>query len=300
MNESIRTLLAAAIDYAGLFPPAGLSMPAAVEHYARYRLGPDRWALGRFVLPVSGLDEFEEAAAVLSAERDGGAWPLAALTTVARLPGDAERVRRFNAAHRGRGASAAVIDVLEFPAPDAETVRAAAPILPPGLTAYVELPPEGPLASSVAALRDSGLRAKVRTGGVTGGAFPAPAALARFIRACTRAGVAFKATAGLHHPLRASYRLTYDANSAEATMFGYLNVFLAAAFARAGADEATLAALLDEGSPNEFHFTDEGAAWRDRHASTADLRLAREGGAVSFGSCSFTEPLADLVALQLA
>ena len=42
--SAIRALLTGSIDYAGLFPPAGLDMASAVENYARYRAGPDAWA----------------------------------------------------------------------------------------------------------------------------------------------------------------------------------------------------------------------------------------------------------------
>ena len=46
-------LLHGAIDYAGLFPPAGLDLEATVRNYAAYREGRDAWALGRLVLPAS-------------------------------------------------------------------------------------------------------------------------------------------------------------------------------------------------------------------------------------------------------
>ena len=37
--RAIRMLLESSIDYAGLFPPAGLDMPPAVQNYAGYRTG---------------------------------------------------------------------------------------------------------------------------------------------------------------------------------------------------------------------------------------------------------------------
>lgn len=60
--NSIRILLTKLIDYAGLFPPAGLAMAPAVSNYVAYRNGEYAWALGRFVLPVSRLSEFERIA----------------------------------------------------------------------------------------------------------------------------------------------------------------------------------------------------------------------------------------------
>ena len=46
---AFRTLLRGAIDYAGLFPPAQLSMAEAVANHADYLASGDAWALGRFV-----------------------------------------------------------------------------------------------------------------------------------------------------------------------------------------------------------------------------------------------------------
>ena len=58
--ESLRILLSDAIDYAGLFPPASLDMPAAAENFARYLNCEFRWMLGRFVVPAERLAELEK------------------------------------------------------------------------------------------------------------------------------------------------------------------------------------------------------------------------------------------------
>ena len=56
--ESIRLLMAGAVDYAGLFPPSSVSMSEAVLNYATYRNSNYRWMLGRFVLGIGNLDIF--------------------------------------------------------------------------------------------------------------------------------------------------------------------------------------------------------------------------------------------------
>ena len=109
----------------------------------------------------------------------------------------------------------------------------------------------------------------------------------------------FKATAGLHHPLRAEQALTYAADSPRGVMHGFLNVFAAAALAREGAPTAEVEAVLrEERRRGPSASTTTACAWRERRLATDGARGAR--GATSrsrFGSCSFAEPVADLRAL---
>src|SRR6478672_1158939 len=63
---SLRALLTQAIDYAGLFPPASVSLEPAMQNHASYVRDPDSWMLGAFILPivqfdaaVSGLSQFD-------------------------------------------------------------------------------------------------------------------------------------------------------------------------------------------------------------------------------------------------
>jgi hypothetical protein len=290
----LQILLRQSIDYAGLFPPAALDMPAAVANYAGYRTGPDAWALGRFVVPAARLDEFAAAlSGIAGAPSPGGAWPLAALTGP-DVAGELELIARFN--HR---ASHARIDTVELKAGSAAAIHDSMHRMPRHLQAYIEIPVDRDPAALIGTLSESRARAKVRTGGVTRDAFPEPHDLIRFMATCIRARVPFKATAGLHHPLRAEYRLTYEADSDRGVMFGFLNLFLAAAFLRAGMDERSAMQVLEERSPRAFQVEDDGVSWRHSRLSPEELRSAREEVIVSFGSCSFTEPLTELQALSL-
>jgi len=294
--SAIHALLRDSIDYAGLFPPAGLGMSEAVANYGSYRTGPHAWALGRFVVPAGRLVELEQAAVGLLPGADG--WQIAAL-----LGPDATReleaIGEFNCRHAAEGAGAAAVDVVEAKADSAEAAERLLARIPGYLHSYIEIPVSGDPAPLATAVGRAGGRLKVRTGGVTADAFPSATDLARFLRAAVQAGVPFKATAGLHHPLRAEYRLTYEPGSACGTMFGFLNLFLATAFVSAGMDDAAVERLLEERDRPALRFDAGGVEWRGRRIDLETLRRTRESGIVSFGSCSFTEPIADLQSLDL-
>jgi hypothetical protein len=65
----------------------------------------------------------------------------------------------------------------------------------------------------IPALKEGNARAKIRTGGVTADVIPSVEQIAEFLAACAEANVPFKATAGLHHPLRSVQQLRYEPGS---------------------------------------------------------------------------------------
>jgi hypothetical protein len=136
--------------------------------------------------------------------------------------------------------------------------------------------------------------AKVRTGGLTADAIPSTETVADFLRRTAQRRLPFKATAGLHHPIRSLRPLTYAADSPRAAMHGYINVFAAAAFAWHGADREHLVKVIAEEDPRAFEFADDELRWRGNRLTTAQVQEARRDFAHSFGSCSFEEPIADL------
>ena len=288
---TLRALVEHAVDYAGLFPPASLSMQAAATEYAVHRDSAHAWMLGRFVVPVARLDELAAAATPTGVEQ--GAWPLSVLVS-ADPAADADVMRTFGARHRGRFE----IESVELRAASAEAIEWALSLLDRALERYVEIPLDVKPDPLLRAIGRHGGRAKARTGGVTPEAFPSAAALARFIAACARFDVPFKATAGLHHPLRGEQPLTYESNATAATMFGFIDVFIAAALARTGVDEATLVRILEERDPGAFSFSGDVLRWRDHSIGLAQLTASRQL-AISFGSCSFREPVDDLHRLGL-
>jgi hypothetical protein len=138
--------------------------------------------------------------------------------------------------------------------------------------AYVELPLDDGLEEKVAVLAVRGLRAKVRCGGAE---VPSAGALGRFLTVCRDAGVPFKATAGLHHPLAAEGR------------HGFLNVLAACAFE----EPAALTGSVELGAA--------GLRWDGRVAAADELERVRREQLVAVGSCSFFEPVEELQELGI-
>lgn len=185
------------------------------------------------------------------------------------------------------GALSVLADTDEPRAAALETKR----VLSAPRSVYCEVP-----LAQLDAVRAAGCFAKVRTGGVTPEAIPTVTAVADFIRACAERRLAFKATAGLHHPVRAEYALTYKPDAPRGVMHGFLNVFVASALAWHG--DRDLEPVLAETDSAAFRF-DDRAHWRDRSMSVEQVRDARANFLHAFGSCSFDEPVADLRALGL-
>ena len=293
MHASARTLLAGLIDYAGLFPPAFLPMAAAVHNYAHYQGIPFFWVLGCFVVPVLRLEEFErESAPLLPPPGSSAVWRLSLLATDPE--NDVRQLDDFNRNHSG-----ALFDSIEITAGSPAEIVTARAVTPRALHLYCEIPLAGELRSLVAAMGKSGAYAKVRCGGVSAEMFPSASQVAQFVQECNAAGVGFKATAGLHHPMRGVYPLTYDADSQKGLMHGFLNLFLAAAWVRAGMSGGEAVALLEERSPTAFRFSEDGVNWRGHLLGIEDIVEARRRFALAFGSCSFSEPVADLRKMNL-
>ena len=285
--EIVRVLLAHLIDYAGLFPPAGLNMPQAVANYDKYLRSEYSWMLGRFIVPAARLSEFETAFEPLTSGA-GTPWALSALFG-ADSAGDLVRINAFN-----RKQQKAAVESVEVKATTPEQVRQLARVIPRGFAAYFEIPLEGREAECIAAVAECGRGAKIRTGGETADKFPDPARVVEFMKLCADSRVPFKATAGLHHPLRSVQRLTCEPDSASTLMHGFLNVFLAAAFLRAGMQKSLAVELLEEQSAQAIRFEAEGIAWGGHRLTSEQMSAARQTFAVSFGSCSFTEPVDEL------
>jgi hypothetical protein len=296
--KSVDALLTELVDYAGLFPPAGEDMRPALASYASYIDSPDRLALGRFIVPVSRLRELEDSGSDLMPSGDGSEpWRLSVLVAD-DVRGAAAEMLEFNDRHSPESDSGrAVIDVVELKASAANEIGHQRTDLPARFVAYFEIPVIADVSPLVKAIATAGARAKIRTGGITPEAFPRAERIVDFLSACKHEGVAFKATAGLHHAVRGEYRLTYEPGSPKAIMYGFLNLFVAAALLYTGESEDTALAALEDSDPAAFSLSDDAIQWRDKRIALAQIVSFRSRFGISFGSCSFREPVDELASL---
>jgi hypothetical protein len=291
-RASVRVLLSGLVDYAGLFPPSQLSMPAALENLTAYRGSQEAWMLGRFIVPSTRLDE---CAAVLERLRPGSPVSLNVLLTSVE-PSDLHALVKFNELH---GETIARITSIETRISSVGDATRIARALGDRFPAFCEIPLVGDVAGMIEETAGTGLRAKIRTGGVTPESIPGSSDIIRFLFACATKRLPFKATAGLHHPLRGTHALTYEPGSLRGTMHGFLNLFLASAFLVEGMEVAEAIQLMEETNPEAFTFDERRVRWRSREISVDRLSMVRRGFAMAFGSCSFVEPVAELKELNL-
>lgn len=327
MTASLRAMLAGIIDYAGLFPPAQLPLDQAIRNYLGYSKDPERWLLGRFVIPAARLKELEphlnesqfaharfpysalgtpgngcrelcdnmtqDMAAIVEFRKRNNEQELVVDSYEVRLP--AELATEFRIAQQ----TVELTEELVL----GTLVKCARALRHCNVACFYEAGPKQQRAEIIAAfsrLGDDNLDRfgpvgfKLRCGGLEANAFPTPEQVAFVIATCRDAGVPLKFTAGLHHPIR-----HYDPG-VQTKMHGFLNVFAAGVLAHArNLGEQQIRLIIEGEDPKSFVFTDEGFRWRDIAASVAEIEAARQVAVTSFGSCSFDEPRADLRALGL-
>ena len=294
MDGALARLLNGVIDYAGLFPPASLSMEAAVDNYIKYRSGSQAWILDRFVCSSKRLVELQE---ILSKRTVGTAIPVSVVGGSLDdwgegLEFDAKAMTRFV---EGVGSSAD-IEAFEIRLPNDDGIQGYLK----DLRAFnqVEVFCEVPLGSQIEETlgliaEEEWLGAKARTGGLDASAFPSCESLAVFLQQCVQLELSFKLTAGLHHPVR-GYR-----DEVGTRMHGFLNVLVATAMITAH-DLSTkqVVEILASERPSDFQLEGLRAQFGEWIATVEDIEDARSLF-MGIGSCSIEEPIEDLASLKL-
>jgi hypothetical protein len=270
-----RTLFAALVDDAALFPPGNAAMDQALKEHAAVRPTSRSQFVGPFLCPASRVTELR---AHLPADES------IRLALVFDVDGD-----EAHAALRACGAD----DTLELVAVEASAQRLGADAATvggnlsrlPGVTGFLEVPRTG-FDDALDLVTGSGWHAaKYRTGGTTPEAFPSELELAAFLVAATQRQLPFKLTAGLHHAVRT----TDDDTGSE--QHGVLNVLVATRVAQSGGSEDDVAAVLAQRS--EAALVEFVSAWDEQTCSGVRASFR------SFGCCGVNDPLDELGALGL-
>jgi hypothetical protein len=234
------------IDHAALFPPASMSLPDALDEDRQARESEYGWIVDRFVVPAAKLAE-------LPVERPTLSVVLSSLDDVALLDGAAD------------------VEAVELVLPSArplsaDLVAAYSALRPLDVETYFELVFDDgwrdDVPAAIGAVAAIGGRVKLRCGGAF---VPSVEQIGLVVACCRDAGVPFKATAGLHHPMRRGEE------------HGFLNL-LAAATAPLDRIEEVLA---------------------EEDGSALELEEASREVFASFGSCSWREPVEGLQELGM-
>ena len=313
-TSSVKALLNSLFDYAGLFPPASLSLPDAFSEYLGHRAEADAWMTGPFVIPVSKLNDVQP---LLENSEFHGIISFDVLPRVApslekfalTLQEDLLVCKSFLEEQSSR----ADITSFEFrfphhsfldPAKGMKTVAQISDIF--RMNGFEQAALYGEISRSnlfsqelplyflsLSSASDAPkILGKIRCGGMSNDDFPSPAELATFIHTAVQMNYPFKATAGLHHPIR-------HLNQAQnVKMHGFINFFFATTLARVHRlNPAEIQQILEEEAASSFIFTKAGIEWKSLTATNTDLIHDRKSLALSIGSCSFNEPRTDLTAL---
>lgn len=313
---SLKNFTSKIIDYAGLFPPASLDLAQAFHNYVFYMQGEYKWMLGKFIIPAKRLGELT---GLMDDMKIQGPLPFSVLGAGGEtieafnknLDCDAEEISKFISQHK----ELVSIDAFEVRLPvelieqennddmldlmisvSAKLEKTVDKDIPVFYETQLRENYESTIirvVESIASLdKDCGF--KLRTGGTEPSAFPPAEVIAFAIISCCEFGITMKCTAGLHHPVK------HFNEGVQTDMHGFLNIFGAGILAyTSGLDEAEIIEIINDEDPFEFIFKEEGFEWNEIEVTNAQIKEARVNLMLSYGSCSFDEPIDDLKTLEL-
>lgn len=289
---------AAFVDYAGVFPPASLSVSEAVDGYRAARRSSASWVAGRFLIRASQLAELGQVA-MATMGRGEDPWEISVVVDLDPASAAALAVDFDTEMDPAMTVSAAEAPIRD-PSPDAiEALFTTIGSINPTVVPFLEVTRTADVPSQIASIKDAGSRArrtagtKLRCGGVTAGLFPTPAEVAEFIVAAVEISVPFKATAGLHRPYR-----HFD-DDLGVHRHGFINLLMATAAAAHGGEKDTVEAIVAETDAGAFSISPAFAQWGDLSFPGSAIRRTRVHQFVAYGSCDFDEPVDALTSLGL-
>lgn len=289
---------AALVDYGGVLPPASLTVNEAVEGYRQARGSEASWVAGRFVIRASQLEELG-AVAMATMITGEDPWQISVIFDL-DPPQSAYLAAAFHAEMEpAMTVSAAEAQIIDPTIDGIERLFTTVGSINPDVVAFLEVTRSANVEGQIRAIADIIKRsgrvggAKLRCGGPTADLFPTAEEVAAFIAAAVDTDVPFKATAGLHQPVR-----HFDADLS-VFRHGFLSVLMATAAAAGGAPIGTLIEILSETDRGAFAVSPAFATWRDITIPGSALRRVRQKRFIAYDSCDFDEPIRALRDMQL-
>lgn len=292
MKKAIYEFMYGIIDYAGLFPPAELSLNEALISYDKYLHSSDSWMLSKFIIPARLINSVppELNEKILNVN---GSYSVIISDTEA----DFENIIRF----KNSGNKICITALEVKPEVNLNSLFDKIQFIKNEINKEIEIfiesnsNPDNSLTEEIQRLRNKKINAgyKLRTGGVTPDSFPTPEIAASVIKSCAENKIPFKATAGLHNPF------THFNSTVNTKMYGFINIFAAGMFAvKYSLNENELVNIITDENPENFFFGDK-LTRADNELSSEEIHNFRRDYFISFGSCSFDEPREDLRKLKL-
>ena len=307
--QSSQALFASIIDYAGLFPPAALPLPAAFENYHLYQSQKFAWILGQFILTPSHLETLSNQAELLNqASSSGKPFPISLVTK-----NPSEDLKRIAPA-LAKLSSKVRIKSIEVAIDPSAAISNRLPLIIKEVSGagqeqhpnlFLEIPdcpewddllvPVLEASTQMVTAGHSGIGFKLRCGGAPH-LIPSPKRVARVLLECSAHGIPIKFTAGLHQP--------FGSNPNQVTSgtitHGYLTLFFAALMANRDSTtspqfQERIEEILQQDGSDLPQFTDSGISWLGHTLTAIEIAQLRATRVTSFGSCSFVEPIDEAI-----
>ena len=327
--SSVRTFMNEIIDYAGFFPPANLTFRESFENYIDYCTFKNKWMLGKFVSPFSRLDELTGLVSENPLVTKSNPLHIAVMGSLSQdvlhfeknFPRDIQDMSKFLRNNAGY----VTIDSYEVKLPlDLINFRETSDFLDTldliqrdmnktiskdtRIFYEIELKSKNwmdNVDSIVAGIsicnqfyieeeKSPKIGFKLRTGGITPDMIPTAFQVAYVIKKCIENKIPFKATAGLHLAIK-----HFD-EKIKSKVYGFLNIFGAGIiyyYYQMPPEDLTM--IIEDEHISDFSFTADSFAYQDLKVSSEEVKFVRENFMLSMGSCSFDEPLQELIDLKL-
>lgn len=326
MKTTLKIFLNDLIEYAGMFPPAKLPFQEAFQNFLNYRSEKHHWILSRFICPVasfdvlcdaltseqnlnqpvrisalggslvpnySSTDEFQSEFALLKELENAHPVGLCIETFEAKLSQDLVLTTIMNENHDELSKeqtpfSQAIIQTLSNRPVQLRKILFELPFDGNHISIPVvrQMIREFAKVNSVISTQNVKVGLKVRCGGSENIIATTP--LIEIVQECALQRVPFKATAGLHHPVFSLKRTE---------KYGFMSLFWACAycFANPQASIDQISQVLTESNVQNFKFEVDESYWKSNISINSKQIEESRRLFLSFGSCSFDEPIQDLI-----